>query len=282
VDGEVPLLKEPQPIIVVDLFPEILEELLNLLSGLSAADWARPTACSSWSVKDVGLHLLGDEVHILSGQRDGHSSAASVASWGELVTFVNDQNALWVRATRRMSPQVLIDLLRFTGKQVCAYFQSLDPYSVGGPVGWVGPDPAPVWLDVAREYTERWYHQQHIRDAVGKPGLKQRRYFAPVIEAFIRALPRTYRDTGATDGTVVAVRVSGESGGQWFLLRERSDWRLCVEVPDEPDAEVVVSEDAAWRIFTRGLSKDAAQHQVEVIGDQSLGLKVLDTVSIIA
>jgi uncharacterized protein (TIGR03083 family) len=282
VDGEVPLLKEPQPIIVVDLFPEILEELLAVLSGLSAADWTRPTVCSAWSVKDVALHLLGDEVHILSGQRDDHSPAASVASWRELVTFVNDQNALWVQATRRMSPRVLIDLLRFTGEQVCAYFQSLDPYSVGGPVGWAGPDPAPIWLDLAREYTERWHHQQHIRDAVGKPGLKQRRYFAPVLEAFIRALPRAYRDIGATDGTLVAVRVSGESGGQWFLVRDRSDWRLCVEVPDEPDAEVVVSEDAAWRIFTRGLSKDEAQHQVEVIGDRSLGLKALDTVSIIA
>ena len=82
-------MKQPQPIIVVDLFPEILEKLLALLSDLSADDWARPTACSHWSVKDVALHLLGDDVHILSWQRDNHSSAASAASWEELVTFIN-------------------------------------------------------------------------------------------------------------------------------------------------------------------------------------------------
>lgn len=275
-------MKHPQPIIVVDLFPEILEKLLALLSDSSAEDWARPTACSPWSVKDIALHLLGGDVYILSSQRDSHSSAASVASWEALVTFINDQNALWVQVTRRMSPQVLTDLLRFTGEQVCAYFQSLDPYSIGGPVNWVGPDPAPVWLDLAREYTERWHHQQHIRDAVGRPSLKQRRYFAPVLEAFLRALPRTYKGTSAADGTVVAVTVTGESGGQWFLRRERTDWRLYVEVPNAPDAEVVVSEDIAWRIFTRGLSRGEVQDQVKVVGDQALGLKVLDTVSIIA
>lgn len=275
-------MKHPQPIIVVDLFPEILEKLLALLSDLSAEDWARPTACSPWSVKDVALHLLGGDVYILSSQRDSHSSAASVASWEELVTFINDQNALWVQVTRRMSPQVLTDLLRFTGEQVCAHFQSLDPYSIGGPVNWVGPDPAPVWLDLAREYTERWHHQQHIRDAVRRPSLKQRRYFAPVLDAFLLALPRTYKGTSAADGTVVAVTVTGESGGQWFLRRERTDWRLYVEVPNAPDAEVVVSEDIAWRIFTRGMSRGEVQNQVKVVGDQSLGLKVLDTVSIIA
>jgi uncharacterized protein (TIGR03083 family) len=273
-------LKPPQPIIVVHLFPEVLEELLALLSDLTVEEWVRPTVCSSWSVKDVALHLLGDEVHILSSQRDGHSPAASIANWEELVRFVNAQNALWVQATRRMSPRVLIELLRFTGGQVCEYFESLDPYSVGGPVGWVGPDPAPVWLDLAREYTERWLHQQHIRDAVGRSGLKQRRYFAPVLDAFMRALPRTYREISAADGT--AVTVSGKSGGKWFLKREGKDWNLYVGVVDEPDARVLVDEDVAWRIFTRGLHKGEAQDQVTVVGNQALGLKVLDMVSIIA
>jgi uncharacterized protein (TIGR03083 family) len=275
-------LKQPQPIIVVDLFPQVLEGLLALLSGLAVEDWARPTACSSWSVKDVALHLLGDDVHILSSGRDEHSSAVFVTNWEELVRFVNAQNALWVQATRRMSPRILIELLGFAGRQVCEYFKSLDPYSVGGPVSWVGPDPAPVWLDLAREYTERWLHQQHIRDAVGRAGLKQRRYFVPVIDAFMRALARTYRETSAADGTLVAVTVSGESGGKWFLKREGTSWNLYVGAVDEPDTEVVVDQDVAWRIFTRGLRKREAQDQVMVVGDQALGLKVLDMVSIIA
>ena len=276
-------MRQPQPILVVDLFPEVLEELLGLLSGLSAEDWDRPTACASWSVKDVALHLLGDDVGILSRQRDGHySSGLSIDGWDELVAFINDWNEEWVRATRRISPRLLVDLLKFTGVQVCDYFRSLDPYAIGGPVSWAGPDPAPVWLDLAREYTERWHHQQHIRDAVGRPGLRQPRLFAPVLGAFVRSLPHTFRETEAPDGTLVALTISGEAGGRWFLLREGAVWNLYIEAVDRPHAEVVIDEDVAWRMFTRGLSREEVPDRMTIIGDRSLGLRVLNMVSIIA
>jgi uncharacterized protein (TIGR03083 family) len=275
-------LKQPQPIIVVDLFPEILEHLLDLLSGLSAEDWEKPTACSLWSVKGVALHLLGDEVGNLSRRRDGHAWSGDIESWENLVSLINEWNEMWVDATQRISPRLLCDLMRFTGVQMCDYFRSLDPYSMGGSVNWAGPEPAPVWLDLAREYTERWLHQQHIRDAVARPGLKQPRFLAPVLDAFVRALPHTYRETSAADGTLVALTISGESGGQWSLLREKGLWNLYLGIPRQPDVEVVIDEDVAWRVFTRGLGKEEARSRVTVIGEQSLGLKVLDMVSIIA
>jgi hypothetical protein len=37
-------------------------------------------------------------------------------------------------------------------------------------VSWAGPDTSPAWLDIARDYTEFWVHQQQIRDAVDRPG----------------------------------------------------------------------------------------------------------------
>ena len=183
-------LKPVEPIIVVDLFPEILGELLTLLSDLTDEEWCRPTACSSWSVKDVAQHLLGDDISILSRKRDYYApSGGRVEGWDDLVALLNEHNEAWVRATRGISPRLLRDLLRHTGAHVCDYFQSLDPTIIGGPVSWAGPDPAPVWLDLAREYTERWLHQQHIREAVARPGLKQVRFFAPVLDAFARASP---------------------------------------------------------------------------------------------
>ncbi len=275
-------MKQPQPIIVIDLFPELLEHLIELLSSLSAEDWDKPTACSRWSVKDVALHLLGDEVGHLSRRRDGHVLSGDIESWENLVSLINKWNEIWVDATQRISPRLLCDLLRFTGAQVCDYFRSLDPYSMGGPVSWAGPDPAPVWLDLAREYTERWLHQQHIRDAVARPGLKQPRFLAPVLDAFVRAFPHTYRETSAAEGTLVALTISGESGGQWSLLREQGAWNLYLGIARQPDAEAIIDKDVAWRIFTKEIGKEEAWAKVIVIGDQALGLKVLDMVSIIA
>ena len=72
-------------------------------------------------------------------------------------------------------------------------------------MSWAGPEPAPVWLDLAREYTERWHHQQHIRDAVNKPGLKDPHWMAPVLAAFVWAMPHAYRDLSARPARALAV-----------------------------------------------------------------------------
>jgi hypothetical protein len=38
----------------------------------------------------------------------------------------------------------------------------------------------------------------------------------------------------------------------------------------------------AWRLFTRGLSPKQAREQVALMGDEKLGLVVLETVAILA
>lgn len=275
--------EQPSPIIVSHLFPELLDGLLALLSSLSAKDWDRATVCKSWSVKDVSLHLLSVEIGNLSRKRDAFSpSPGPVKGPDELLERINDLNATWVQATQRISPRLLCDLLQFTGSQACEYFQSLDPYQFGEPVSWAGPDPAPVWLDLAREYTERWHHQQHIRDAVGRSGFKQPRFMEPVLDTFVRALPHTYRTVSAPDGTIVTLTISGRAGGQWSLLREEDLWKLYLDLGGTPDAEVTVDEDIAWRLFSKGISQTEGDAQVIVTGNQQLGRHVLDMVSIIA
>lgn len=275
-------MESPKPVIVAALFPEIHEELISLLKSLSAKDWQKPTVCSGWLVKDVALHILGGEIGNISRRRDGCEASVSINNWEELVTFINDWNQSWISAARRISPRLLIDLLELTGTQMCAYYQELDPFSIGGPVDWVGAEPAPVWLDLAREYTERWHHQQHIRDAVGRPGLKQPKYFSPVLDAFIRALPRTYESTNSDENTSLSISITGDAGGRWSVLRENGEWNLYTGAPDKPTAEVFIGQDIAWRLFTRGIDQDAALKQMIFKGDQTLAHKVLGMISIIA
>jgi uncharacterized protein (TIGR03083 family) len=276
-------MREAKPIIVTDLFPAILAKLLKLLSELSAEEWDKPTACADWSVKDVALHLLGDDIGLLSRRRDEYLLAGQpIENWDDLVDLINALNDLWVKAARRISPRLLRDLLAFSGEQICQYFASLDPYVVGEPVQWAGPDPTPVWLDLAREYTERWHHQQHIRDAVGKPDLKQPRFFAPVLDAFVRAWSHTYREIEAENGTLLALVISGEAGGRWFLLREGGGWKLYMDVTQAPHTEVVIPQELAWRLFTKGIGRQEALAHTTISGDRRLGLRVLDMISIIA
>ena len=276
------MLESPRPILVADLFPEILGHLVRLLESLAQEDWSKPTVCPGWSVKDVALHLLGVELGNLSRRRDGHSLGGAISGWGELVSLINQWNQEWVRVSRRISAPLLIDLLNHTGAQMCEHFFSLDPHAIGGAVSWAGPDPKPVWLDIAREYTERWHHQQHIRDAVDLPGLKQPKYLAPVLSTFARALPQAFRSSEAPEGTIASLAISGDSGGRWSVRREEEAWRLYQGSPEIPEAEVGLHEDIAWRLFTRGISKEQTQAKAITTGNRQLGDRILEMVSIIA
>jgi uncharacterized protein (TIGR03083 family) len=171
-----------EPIIVIDLFPQERKHLLDLFAELTEEDWQKSTVCPGWSVKDIGLHLLGDDIGYLSGHRDHFSNpfftGRNMENWESLVQNINEANELWVLATQRISPVLLSTLLELTGKQFYEHLSSLDPMAMNGQVNWAGPQNAPVWLDIAREYTERWLHQQQIRDAVNRPGLKERQIFS--------------------------------------------------------------------------------------------------------
>ena len=275
-------MSAPSEVRVVHLFPPLLEALLGLLSALSDDDWRRPTACAGWAVKDVVAHMLSGDLGNLSRQRDGWPSGIAPRDAADLVVQINTHNERWVQAARFVSPRTLRELLALTGSRVCDYFASLDPHAAGDVVSWAGPEPAPVWLDLAREYTERWHHQQHIRDAVGRPGLREPRFFAPVLATFVRALPMTYRDVTAEVGTVVGLTITGPAGGQWALRREPSAWTLGPGTTDDRAAEVALDEDTAWRLFTKGVDRERAAGVAKITGDRRLGAKLFDAVAIIA
>lgn len=281
-------MRETEPVIIVDLFPPERQELLLLLSKLRDEEWRKPTVCPGWSVKDIVLHLLADDVGKLSRNRDVFdestlmNNSPKLSSWNDLVAYINQRNELWVQATRRMSNRLVCTFLALTGEETYQYFSSLDLYALGEPVSWAGPNPAPVWLDIAREYTERWVHQQQIRDAVGKPGLKERKFFAPVLEAFVRALPHTFREIRATDGTLIHLVITGEAGDEWYLQREQERWILGKSSISPAGTTVVLDQENAWRLFTKGIGKDEAFERASFKGNEMLARKVFDTVSIIA
>jgi uncharacterized protein (TIGR03083 family) len=268
---------------VLDLFPDERAALLELLQTLHADEWGLPTICDGWSVRDIAAHVVADDLGRLSRARDGHNASwIEAASWQELVREINAQNEAWVGAMRRLSPKIVLDMLRYSGEQTQAHFETLDLDEIGAPVDWAGREPAPRWLDLAREYTERWAHQQQIRDAVGKPGLKDRRMFAPVLECYVRALPHTYRDVLAPDGTHVRLRITGAAGDTWSLVRIAGKWGLYLGVETEPEASVTLDQEEAWRLFTRGTTPEAARAWAVFTGDAALAGRVLDAVAVIA
>jgi hypothetical protein len=199
------------------------------------------------------------------------------------VAFINRLNAEWVTAAQRLSPRVIIDLLALTGPQVSALFASVDPFAPAHfGVSWAGEAHSANWFDIGRDYTERWLHQQQIRVAVGAPGLLERRWLGPVLDLFIRSLPHSYRATRRNDGTALVVEITGDAGGHWTLLRDGGAWRLYRGVHPRPDATAIMTDDTAWRLFSKALKTDADRARITLTGDQALGAPILGALGIIA
>ena len=275
------------PIDVVPLFAGEREALLGLLRGLTPEEWRTPTICAGWSVRDVAAHLLGGDVGFVSSWRDGcrnpsFADGLNVSTWNGLIAAIDRQNAEWVRATRRISPPLLVELLGVTGERFRALVNALDPDAPAGPVDWVGPGPAPVWLHLAREYSERWVHQQQIRDAVGRPGLTGPRWLRPILEAFALAVPRALDRTVSTPGMSVRLVLRGEAGGSWRFVRGGGSWETAGNGDSPAGAEVAMDTETAWRLFTKGIDPADAERAATLRGDPTLTAAVLETVAVLA
>ncbi len=147
---------------------------------------------------------------------------------------------------------------------------------------WESLEKSANWFDTAREFTERWHHQQQIRLAVNKPGIMTRELYHPVLDCFLRALPFTYHSVTAEPGSFVQFNISGECGGSRYLYRAEESWRLVEEPVGEKASETVIPQEIAWRIFTKGIDRESARSQVRVTGDVKLGRHVLGMISIVA
>jgi uncharacterized protein (TIGR03083 family) len=260
-------------------------ELLGLLRSLSPEDWLRPTVAREWKVRDVAAHLLDGQLRVLSLRRDQLNLKPDVAinSYADLVGWLNRLNADWVKVSARLSPPVLIQMLEVTGPQVAEYFSSLDPNATAKfAVSWAGDHESPNWFDIGREYTEHWHHQQQIRDAAEKSLLLERKWFHPLADICMRALPHHYANVTATDGATVSFAIGAGEGGEWSLVRESNRWQLLQGVTPDATSTVATDADTAWRIFFKGLRREEALARVTIRGDRTLGEAFCSVLAVMA
>jgi len=272
------------PIDVVHLLPVLNGKLIELMRSLTPEEWQKQTIAKSWTVKDVAAHLLDGNIRILSILRDNYyGEQPNIDSYQDLVDFLNRLNADWVKAMKRVSPAMLILLHEATSQIFLNYFTSLDPLKRSVlAVDWAGETESLNWMEIAREYTEKWLHQQQMRDAVNKQALMTRELYYPFIDIFMLALPHTYRNIAAHNGTVVKITVTTGIGGSWFLVRNNNKWELSKDHSGLPTTEIIIDPDTSWKLFSKSLRPAQVKDNITVKGDQTLGETALTMVSVMA
>ncbi|EPH43139.1 maleylpyruvate isomerase family mycothiol-dependent enzyme [Streptomyces aurantiacus] len=279
------------PIDARSLFAPEQAALMATLRGLAPADWSEE-AVPGWTVRDLAAHLLGDFYGRLARDRDGHQEGPAFAPAETLEAFIHRINQEWVDACRRVSPAALTDTLDLVGGQVARFFERTTPDAPSLGVSWAGADPAPMWLDSARDFTEFWTHRQQIRHAVGLHTDPDPRFLTVVLDTFMRALPHTMRTTDAPVGTQVQVRIDGPSGGTWAATATPAPatatatatevrWSLAEVATEDPTAIVHLDAETAWQLCTRRVQPGTALARARVHGDLQLAEAACQIVSIV-
>src|SRR6266853_1874447 len=217
-----------EPIACAHLLRTVDEKLVDLLAYLEPSEWDLQTVAPLWRVRDIAAHLLDTVLRKLSMVRDScYVEAVRIRAPQDVVALVNHLNAEGVTVYRRLSPPVLIDMMKSAGEQSACFHESLDPFAPATcNVGWAGEEKSLNWFDTARGLTERWHNQQQIRLATNRPGIMTPDLYHPVLDCFARGLPHVYRDVDEALGTVILLEVYGECGGQWFLSRAAAGWNF--------------------------------------------------------
>lgn len=273
------------PIETLHLFPILDTLLIDLLKSLTEEEWHAQTVAKKWLVKDVASHLLDGNLRALSMFRDRYfgEKPENINSYSDLVDYLNQLNMTWTNATKRLSPNVITHLLESSGKEYYAHLQTLEPFENAlFSVAWAGEETSSNWFHIAPEYTEKFLHQQQIRDAVGKEALLTKEFFYPFMHIFMQALPNAYKNTKAEQGTIVTLIVDTEIGGQWSIIKEDENWKFINAADLKSNAVLKIQPHDAWLLFSKGIKPQDAKEKVEITGDTELAEIALNIVAVMA
>jgi uncharacterized protein (TIGR03083 family) len=243
--------------------------LVALLAGLDPSAWQTATECPAWSVKGIALHLLGDDLSLLSRQRDHASNSLAIfaeqhhgLTWRELLSGFNE---LWVEASRFLSEAVVVELLELAGKWTADFYVSVDLDAFGEPVQFFGATgPSPYWQIAAREYMERWEHHHQIRRAVNAPDLDGE-YLSAAAQVAVHHFVAHLPDLDTPPRTSIALTIP--QTGAWTIIREDEHWTLFDGAAQDAQAQLVLDPALATVVLSRGLVRADTTSAFTASGD---------------
>jgi uncharacterized protein (TIGR03083 family) len=268
----------------LDLTPQLRPEreaLLELLRGLAPSDWERPTECAAWNVKGITLHILGDDLSLVSRQRDASTDSLTLFAanhpglqFRQLLDGFNEQ---WVTAATFLSTELVIELLRVVGEWSDTFYGEVGLDAVARePVGFFAADaPSPYWQLIAREYVERVVHQSQIRRAVGAPEL-QGPLLTGAARVVVHAMAAWFRDYAPERGSRIGIDFGRADA--WTWQREPDRWSVSEGADASSHALIRVEPELTAAFVSRGLAANEVASALVITGDEVLARRALDIV----
>ena len=265
---------------LVDLLAGVWTDVAQTCTELTTSQWDTPTECPGWTVRDNVAHMLGAERALL-GEKPEADDPPIDAPY--VLNEIGRHNERWIETYRGWNGDVLLEEFRVVTAR------RLDALNALSPAEWDREGFTPEGNGAYRLFMEIrmfdcWYHDQDIREALGRPGFVD----GPAADAAIGRIPAKAlgyivgKKAGAPPNTTVVFEVTGTPP--------------IVAVIDVPPEGRAVLRDEALAVPTVRISTDrrtfarlaggrwSADHarrhgSLQVTGDVELGERIVENLA---
>jgi uncharacterized protein (TIGR03083 family) len=252
---------------------ETWEGLAEVCWELSATEWALPTECPGWDVKDQLSHLIGIELAIMG---------EPVPAWsGALGDHVKNDfaatNEPFVAVRRAATgPTVRAEFVEVTTTRLA----QLDALSAAewAAVGYSPMGQVPYTEFMRVRVFDSWVHEQDVRRALDRPGGSGNAASQISLDHVQRAMPFVVgKKAGCAEGTAVRFDVAGPgSDARVFTIAVEGGRARAVGDEGAPTVTLSLSSIDFMRLGCgRTMSSQVAGDAVTVDGDAVVGGSVL-------
>jgi len=249
---------------LLDALEHTYRSLLDVARHFDAEDWARPTDCPGWTVKDHLSHLAGMERVLLGEPECEHAVPEGLP---HVRNAMGEYMERPVDARRPIpGPDVLAELTALVDRRI-AQLRALDA------AGWDADAPGmmgtttPTSRFIPIIVFDRWTHEQDVRRAVGRTGNLAGPGAQVAMERTAMTLPIVVpRAVDAPEGTRVDIVATGPLGRTIAVA-----WG---EAGRSPDATITADDETVLRLATGRIDPHVAV--VTVDGDRELAARVID------
>jgi uncharacterized protein (TIGR03083 family) len=265
---------------LIDQLDEVWSDIAGLCDGLTVQQWATPTECPGWTVFDNVAHMIGTE-RMLDGERPEAGGASADAS--HVRNDIGRANEQWVDSYRAWDGAALLDEFRRVTTRRLDTLRAMTPEQWDAE-GFTPEGPGPYRNFMAIRVFDCWYHDQDIREALGRPGF---------LTGLVADLSLARIPTKGL-GYVVGKKAAAPPGSVVVFVVEGSP-ELVAAISVPPEGRAVLLDDAPAdgsaritsdrRTFARlaggrwSGEHARAQGVVRVDGDTALGDRVIDNMA---
>jgi uncharacterized protein (TIGR03083 family) len=258
---------------VVAALDEEWDALAALAAELEPSDWALPTACPGWTVKEQFSHVLAIEAMLLG------RPAPEVALPPQLDHVHNEMgrvNELWAEHYRAVP---VTDLLADLGEVIISRRAALATMTQDD---FDAPAMTPAGQDTYGRFMrirvmDQWIHEQDVRIAAGRPGhLEGRAPRSALAEVRMSLGYAVGKKAGAPKGSSVRFVLTGPINSRLDVVVD--DRAQVVDlIRGTPTATIEVPGDAFIRIGAGRVPEgEAAGLATRLDGDRALGEQILN------